>query len=331
MEESVLKNLDRQKLIQAGDTILIGVSGGADSIALLLILNQLKTKIGFQIHVGHINHHLRKTALTDQRFVEKICASLNVSCTCLDLNLMKDIQQGGSIEEIARTARLKALSQIAKKVHAHAVALAHHNDDLAETVLMRILRGTGLQGLQAILPYRKINGTVFIRPLLDVSRAQIESYLKKNKIKFRTDPTNTQTRFFRNKIRLELLPLLEKNYQKNIKHILSHLALTSAEDYDYLRQQTLQILPKLARRHKENISFTLTKFNQQPLAIQRMLLKLAIEKIKGHPRALTLTHYNELADLITHRPTGAIVDLPNDLRAVKTKTTLNLFQYFRKT
>jgi tRNA(Ile)-lysidine synthase len=325
MEEEILKNLYRQHLIQTGDKILIGVSGGADSIALLLILNQLKTTIGFQIHVGHINHHLRKSALADQRFVEKVCTSLNLACTCIDLDLKKTIKQGGSVEEIARKERLKALGQIAKKIRAHAVALAHHNDDLAETVLMRILRGTGLQGLQAILPYRNINGTVFIRPLLDVSRAQIEGYLKKNKIKFRSDPTNTQTRFFRNKIRLKLLPLLEKDYQKNIKHILSHLALTSAEDYDYLRQQALAIFPKITQQTKKTISITLTKFKILPIALQRMILRLAIEKIKSHTRTLTWSHYNELADLITRRPTDSIVDLPSGLRASKTKTALILF------
>lgn len=324
MEDKILKNLYRQHLIQTGDKILIGVSGGADSIALLLILNQLKIKIGFQIHVGHVNHHLRKTALTDQRFVEKMCASLNLSCTCVDLDLKKAIQQGGSIEEIARTQRFKALTTIAKKTRANAIALAHHNDDLAETVLMRILRGTGLQGLQSILPYRKINGTVFIRPLLHVSRTEIESYLKKNKIKFRTDPTNNQTRFFRNKIRLQLLPLLKKEYQGNIKTILGHLALTSAEDYDYLRQQAMDIFPKVAHQNEKTIHITLTKFRNLPIALQRMILRLAIEKIKGHTRTLTWTHYNELADLINHRPTGAIVDLPNGLRAKKTITILIL-------
>ncbi len=121
------------------------------------------------------------------------------------------------------------------------------------------------------------------------------------------------------------MPLLEKNYHKNIKQILSHLALTSAEDYDYLRQQALDIFPRITQQKNKTIHITLIKFKNLPQALQRMLLRLAIEKIKGHTRTLTWTHYNELSDLITRRPTGAIVNLPNGLRANKTKAALILF------
>ena len=317
--EKIHQGLKRRHLIQPADKILVGVSGGADSMALLCILNKLKTKIGFQIHVGHINHHLRKTASADQNFVKKFCETLNLSYSCVELDLKNKIEQGGSVEEIARTARFKALTEIAKKVKAHKIALAHQRDDLAETVLLRILRGTGLQGLQAILPQRKINGHLFIRPLLEVSRDEIKNYLKKNKIQFRNDLTNQQTYFFRNKIRLELLPYLENKYQKNIKQLLCNLAITSSDDYEFIRQHALKVFPTLTTKSGTKISITLTKFKDLPNALKRMTLRLAVESIKGNTHALTLTHLLEIEDLILNRPTGAVVDLPNNMKATKTK------------
>lgn len=322
LSDRILKSIQHNHLINSADKILIGVSGGGDSVALLHVLNRLQTQIGFQIHVGHINHHLRESADNDQRFVEKLCRTLNVSCTSLSLDLHKKIKQGGSVEEIARTARFKALIKIAKKNHIHAVALGHHQDDLAETVLLRILRGTGLQGLQAILPLRKIDSMVFIRPLLDVRRADIEVFLKKNKIKYRSDPTNQQMHFFRNKIRHQLLPYLKRHYQKNIEQVLANLALTSGEDYEYLRQQALKIFPTLAKKNRTKLSISLVKFQTWPVALKRMILRLAIENVTGHLRSLTLTHLLELEDLISHRPAGSIVDLPHGLAVKKTKTEI---------
>lgn len=326
LEKKILNSLKHQRLIQSNDKILLGVSGGSDSMALLYLLNDLKTDIGFQIHVGHINHHLRTTADADQKFVEKICASLNLPCTCVGLDLASKMEHGGSLEEIARSERFSALITIAKKVSANAIALAHQSDDLAETVLLRILRGSGLQGLQAILPKRTIDSMVFIRPLLKISRDEIQMYLKKNKIKFRNDPTNTQTHFFRNKIRLKLLPWLEKEYQPNIKQLLCSLALTAGEDYAYIRQEALKIFPTLTKKRKATLKITLAKFHDLPVALKRMTLRLAVEDLKGNTRTLTLTHLLELNELIEERPVGSIVNLPNGLCAAKTKTSIDFFE-----
>ncbi len=328
LEKKILNSLKHQRLIQSNDKILLGVSGGSDSIALLYLLNDLKTHIGFQIHVGHINHHLRATADADQKFVKKICASLNLPCTCVELDLASKMEHGGSLEEIARRERFSALITIAKKVSANAIALAHQSDDLAETVLLRILRGSGLQGLQAILPKRTIDSTVFIRPLLKVSRDEIQMYLKKNKIKFRNDPTNKQTHFFRNKIRLKLLPSLEKEYQPNIKELLCSLALTAGEDYAYIRQEALKIFPTLTKKRKATLKITLAQFHDLPVALKRMTLRLAVENLKGNTRTLTLTHLLELNELIEERPAGSIVNLPNGLCVKKTQTFL-IFDFLK--
>ena len=296
-------------------------------MTLLCVLNKLRINGGFQIHVGHINHHLRgKHSDNDENFVKKFCFSLNIPCTCADAHLTTRIKQGGSLEEIARQERFKALIKIAKKVHANTIALAHHQDDLAETVLLRIIRGTGLQGLQAILPKRSIDGHIFIRPLLNISRKDIEAYLKKRKIKFRTDATNMKTHFFRNKVRRDLMPCLEKKYQKNIQEILCNLAVTAGEDYEYLRQQALKIFSKISRTQNSDtrLNISLSHYKKLPTAMQRMILRLAIERIKGNTRTLTLQHLQEVADLIINRPVGAVVNLPQKTRATKTKNFLQV-------
>ncbi|MCC6759004.1 MAG: tRNA lysidine(34) synthetase TilS [Candidatus Omnitrophica bacterium] len=322
--KKALQTILKHQLIRPGDKILVGVSGGADSIALLHALGQLRSRVGFQVHAAHINHHLRKGADADQRFVEKFCASLNLPCTTKNLELNKRIKQGGSVEEIAREERFKALIMIAKKNNCNALALAHHRDDLAETVLLRILRGTGLQGLQAILPKRMINGSLFIRPLIDANRKEIEGHLKKQNIKFRTDLTNKQTHFFRNKVRRDLLPFLQKEYQNNIQEVLCNLAVTAGEDYEYLRQETLKIFPKLIVKKTSagSMALDLKKLQALSNAMKRMVLRSAVEHVKGDTLALTLAHLNELGELISKRPTGAIVNLPHGVRAVKMKKSL---------
>lgn len=326
LPEQILEHIKRRKLIRAGDHILAGVSGGADSMALISLLDNLKTKIGCRVTVAHINHHLRKSANKDERFVRKFCESRNLPCYVVDLDLSKKLTKGGSVEEIARMERFAALGKIAKKSGADKIALAHQKDDLAETVLLRILRGTGLQGLQAILPERKIDKTVFIRPLLDISRKQVEDYLKKNRIPFRTDPTNKQTRFFRNKIRLELLPLIEKNFQKQIKDALVNLATVSAADYDFIRSEALKIFPKTARLSEGKINIFLKRFGTLPLALKRMALRLAVEKIRKETRTLTMAHFTEMIDLAADRPPGSLVHLPEGLVAEKTRHSLIIFR-----
>lgn len=324
LAKKTLQTILKHQLIRPGDKVLVGISGGADSMALLDVLGQLRSRVGFQVHAAHINHHLRKGADMDQRFVEKFCASLNLPLTTKDLTLNKKIERGGSVEEIAREERFKALITIAKKNNCRAIALAHHRDDLAETVLLRILRGTGLQGLQAILPKRMINGSLFIRPFIDTTRKEIEAYLKKQNIKFRTDPTNQQTHFFRNKVRRDLLPLLQKEYQNNIQEVLCNLAITAGEDYEYLRQETQKNFPKLIQRRAPagSVALDLPKLQALSNAMKRMVLRYAVEQVKGDTLALTLIHLSELSELIAQRPTGAVVNLPHGMHAIKMEKSL---------
>ena len=231
--EKVKNTIKRCRLIDKYDKIIVGVSGGPDSLALLYILNTLKKELKLKIHIAHLDHMLRKNSAQDRKFVEGLARKLKLPVTTAQINV-KALAKKGSLEEIARNARLGFLFKVARDTRADKIALGHNLDDQAETVLMRILRGTGLYGLAGILPKREISGYQIIRPLIEVRRKEIETYLKQKKIRPRIDISNSQEIYFRNKIRHKLLPLLEKEYNKNAKEVLSNMAETVGNDYDYL-------------------------------------------------------------------------------------------------
>ena len=169
--------------------MIVGVSGGADSMALLLALSRLRHDLGVQLHAAHFNHRYRPEASRDERFVTGWCKRFNVPLTV-------GCRKGGRIrrlsEDDARQMRFEFLVKLAGRLSAQSVALGHTRNDLAETVLMRLMRGSGLYGLRAILPRRSIDGTIFVRPLMDVDRFDVEGYLKIKKTPFCTDATNSQ-------------------------------------------------------------------------------------------------------------------------------------------
>ncbi len=312
-------------LLHHGDTVIVGVSGGADSVSLLHILYSLRYDLGLQLHVAHYNHNLRRGANADTHFVAALTQKLNLPYSTQTWT-HPQLRAKGSLEEIARKRRLHFFTTLAKKINAPAIALAHTQDDLAETVVMRILRGCGLQGIRAILPKREIEGHKIIRPLLGVKKKEIISYLKKNHIAFRVDPTNQQKKFFRNQIRLDLLPLIKKKYNPNIEETLSHLAQNAATDYDYLEKEAKQFLlsPKQWIKSTHQIKIDRPSFSRRHPAIQRMLIRLAIEQLKGDTNRLTLEHAKAIENLLAHQPAQTIIHLPNEILAHKTNHHLIL-------
>ncbi len=316
--DKVQKTIQDYHLIHPGDRILIGVSGGIDSVALLSVLYHLRFKLGFSLTVGHVNHQLRKGAKTDERFVEKLCQDLNILFVPLKVTVQKNKYQS-SLEELARQARLKALIQLAKRKKVDSIALAHHQDDVAETVLMRILRGTGLLGLQGILPKKNISGFNIIRPFIQMSRKEIEGYIHSQGLRFRFDPTNKQLRFFRNKIRLRLLPVLEKSYNPNIRSLLAHLANNMAVDYEFLQLKARNLMKSLIlpSKRKNILKISIQRFLKLHESQQRLFLRLAFKALKGDMNQIALVHLRELIDLVYHRPPGSILNLPAGIFAKK--------------
>jgi len=314
-------------LFVRGATFIIGVSGGPDSTALVHILHILQYELGFHIHIAHFNHNLHRYAKQDQKFVEQLAEQLNVPFSVGQWSNPKALKKG-SLEDAARKRRFDFFNRLAKKIDARAVVLAHTEDDLAETVLMRILRGTGLQGLRGILPTREIENIFYIRPLLAVKKQEIFTFLNKKNISYRVDPTNQKTEFLRNKIRLELLPLLSKQYNHNIKELLTNLADNISTDYSYLESQSQKLFTKLAKcsSNNKNVRIDLKQYSSQHPALKRMIIRNGIKQLKGNTNRLTLNHYREIEDFLKNRPQKSTVHLPRNIIIRKDSRYLILAQ-----
>ncbi len=307
--------------------MVAGVSGGPDSIALASVLHQLQPDLRVHLVLAHYNHALRAGADADQKFVEKFSQKLNLPCH-IGRWRKTSRPRKGSLEELARMQRLKFFNETAKKYSAPVVALAHNQDDLAETVLMRILRGSGLSGLRGIMPKRKFNKIEFIRPFFNVPRTEILEYLKRQKLSYRTDPTNKQEKFFRNKIRLKLLPLLKRRYNANIREVLTNISENVSEDYEFLEDFSQKAFNRIAvlTNDKKTIKLPMEKFSHEPVAIKRMVLRKTIETLKGNTRRLNFQHMREITELIRNKPRGTIVHLPQGIHVRKDSHYIVVYQ-----
>ncbi len=316
--ERVKNTIKKYRLIGKNNKIVVAVSGGPDSVALLYLLNGLKKELNLILHIAHLDHMLRKGSHKDAEFVRGLAQNLNIPLTSAQINV-KRIASKGSVEEIARNARLGFLFKVARDIKADRIAIGHNLDDQAETVLMRILRGSGLHGLSGILPKRTIAGYEIIRPLIEVKRKEIRAYLKRKKIQPLEDPTNEEDVYFRNKIRNNLLPLLEKDYNRNIKELLSNMAESVGVDYDYLNCLARQKV-KVAKT-----KISLKKLTGLHPALQRLIFRNAIAYVKGDTRRITFRHIKEIEDLFLNRPLNSIVDLPGGVSVIKSRGHLSFY------
>ena len=320
----------RHRLLAYADTVIIGVSAGADSVCLTHLMRAIKMEWGLHLILAHFNHHLRIDSGGDERYVAKLSQRLGIPYVVGHWDRSKETRPG-SLEEKAREARINFFTRLSQKHKAQAIALAHTQNELSETVLLRILRGTGLQGMRGILPKTSLAGFVFIRPLLEIKREMIEEYLKKEGVPWREDKTNRETIFLRNKIRLHLLPLL-KQYNPNITLSLARLAQNSALDYDYLRKSAEKVFKKIVRisRSKKSVTINLSNLQKEHPALKRLVIRLCVEKIKGDTNSLTLTHALEIEDLIRERPEGSQVNLPSGLTVEKDAKNLVIMTAVRR-
>ncbi|PIQ86140.1 MAG: tRNA lysidine(34) synthetase TilS [Candidatus Omnitrophica bacterium CG11_big_fil_rev_8_21_14_0_20_43_6] len=315
MKDNFLETISKYSLIQKRDKILVAVSGGPDSMALLLKLFSLKSKLGLILHIAHLDHGLRNNSKTDALFVKNWAQKLQIPVTIKRLTYRKNYIRG-SLEEFFREERLKFFIKTAKTVKAGKVALGHNLDDQAETVLMRLLRGTGLSGLSGISAKRVIHGLEFIRPLLETTRREIDRFLKSKGLKPRIDSTNRQDVFLRNKLRHHLIPLLRNKYNINILKVLANLAETVSYDYEYLDQAAKRSIRGTPLR------LNLKKIMKLHPAILRIKLRQSVSCLQGDTRRINFQHIKELEDLIYCRPSGSIVDLPKGICVQKSRKSL---------
>ncbi len=274
IEDKVYQTIKRYSLIEKGDRVLIGISGGPDSITLLDLLYRLRQKLRFSLFLCHLDHGIRKESGKDALFVQETAHQYK---TPLFLKRVKLVKRG-SLEDLARGVRYRFYESAAKEAKANKVALGHNLDDQAETVLLHLIRGTGIQGLGGMRFIRKIrekSQLLVIRPLLEISRKEILSYLKKREISYLTDRTNLDKRFLRNRVRLELIPLLTK-YNPAVKRKLSEMGKIFQEDYDYIQRNAFLLFSKIGKEEKGKVCFDLKKFSKEPISLQREVLRQII-------------------------------------------------------
>ncbi len=281
----------------AGATLAVAVSGGADSVCLLTVLREL----GHSPHVLHLNHHLRGAESDlDEQFVHGLAAGLRFHRADADLSAVK-----GNLEQAARDARRAFFTQLLDRGIIDSVALAHTRDDQAETVLMRLLRGTGQHGLAAMRP---VSGR-FLRPLLETSRAEIETFLRARGISWREDRSNRDPRFTRNRIRHQLLPLLEREYNPEVRSALSHLATTSQAEEDWWQLQ-MERHPALSKNGPGAAILNTALLKELHPAVIRRVIRHAIEIAKGNLRQITFDQVETVAALAASTRGYGRVPLP---------------------
>lgn len=272
MLESVARFFRRHRLGRGDRPLLVGVSGGPDSVALLDALCQIG---GVQLHVCHMNHRLRGAASDgDERFVRALSRKyrLPLHAAREDVRARAKAQKL-SLEEAARAARLRFFARVARKLGARGVVLAHHADDQAETFLLRLLRGAGARGLGAMRPRARIGRLTIFRPLLGVTRAEILKYLRFRRLKYRTDASNRDVSILRNRVRHRLLPLLEREFNPAIREVLRREAEILQEEDRFLerlaarargKRLPLALRRRVARMHSPRATFQQVEHLRKP-------------------------------------------------------------------
>lgn len=293
IDKKFLESIKEYGMFEPGDLVLVAVSGGVDSTALLHLLARHKDELGISLHIVHLNHMLRKgDADLDVKFVEGLAQKLNlqVEVEAVDVAEIAKREKMG-IEEAARYARYDFFERIASRTGAKKIAVAHTADDNVETFLMRLLRGAGLKGLTGIPPKR---GRI-VRPLIKTWRREIEDYVGALKLVPRRDHTNYESRYMRNSVRLKLVPQL-KIYNLNIKEIILQTILLVTEDNLYLENRAAEMLEETTISfNPSEIKLSLAKLNKLERTMQRYVFRLAVEKVKGDLAQLAFGH---IADIL---------------------------------
>ncbi len=325
------KTVKKFRMLDKGDSVLIGVSGGPDSVCLLYALNRLSRAWALTLNIAHLNHKLRgEDSEKDADFVRKLAEKLRIPFYLEEIDAREEIKKRGlSEEEGARILRYDFFCRKAKKIGAERIALGHTRDDQAETVLMRLIKGAGLLGLRGILPLRGEKGIIIVRPLFEVWRQEILAYLAEEKIAYRIDASNSNPAYFRNRIRNELLPYLVKEFNPQIKEILANTADNLGLTFEYLNRQGRRKFNSAATRFNGKIILSSEKIKGFPAAIQREIFRETIRELKGNLRRIRYQHWKEFESLIQERPGGSVVDLPGGISVEKNKRgiTFSLKQF----
>jgi tRNA(Ile)-lysidine synthase len=347
LESKVLDLIQRYSLIPRKEPVVVGVSGGADSVCLLHVLAEWRRRLGTKLHVAHLDHEIRGVeSQADAEYVSNLAGSLGIPITIdrQDVAAYRT-ERKCSLEEAARELRYAFFARVARKVGANRIAIGHTRADQVETILMHILRGTGITGLCGLAPCsplvydsqgmsppvsamslpvssRSLRGSpqslrakrgnlLVIRPLLDITREETARYCQKHQLDPRIDSSNLSPSFFRNRLRLHLLPLL-RQYNPSIDQALLRLADIAKEDNAFIEQQASGLWDEVAKQENNAICLDKKRMAGLPIALQRHLLRTAVTKLAGDVRDIEAGHIEAARGLLNKQPSKRI-SLPHGL------------------
>ena len=325
-----------------GKVIVIALSGGPDSTAMLHSLYSIKDKFNLTLHIAHFNHNQRKLeSLNDVKFVNKLASKLNLPITIGELD-KSTLHKSTINENILREFRYKFLNSVANQIGAKSIALGHNFNDNIETILMNIIRGTGLEGLSGMKPMSNqkspYNSIKIFRPLLHFTHLENSNYCLKNNIEFQEDSTNYSNYFTRNKIRLDLIPFLQKNFNPSINKSIKRLSEIASSDINYINKETNKYLNKTTEIKNHTAYIKKKDFQALDYAIQRKILIKLISKITGESSNIYFNHIEPMIKIINSKP-GQYLNLKNGwifyvdyeiCQIFKNKTDSDKFPYINK-
>jgi len=325
--KKVERTIEKYGMLKKGDRVVVGVSGGPDSMALLYVMTAIGSRYKLKLVVAHLDHMIRGgESAKDAQMVKTVASKLHLPVVMESINVPKVAKQSKqSIEEAGRQERYGLFLRVAKKFNANKIALGHTADDQAETVIMRLIRGTGLLGLAGIPPTRRLKNTVIIRPLIETKKDALICYLVQNKIKYLVDKTNKQNKFFRNRVRNKLIPYLESEYNPNITNRLSDMAHNMRIDYQYLQRVVVSKFKKYARKLTDTVVLR-AEFLNEDYAVQRLLIREAIKLTKGNLDSVSFKHIDELRNLTQNKQRWSL-DIPGGI-VVRRKGNYVVFSVF---
>jgi len=324
--QTVEKTITTYEMLKPKHSVVIGVSGGPDSVALLHILLALAPRLSLRLGVAHLNHCLRRTdSDNDAQFVETLARKFNLPCYIQKKNVRNyQIKNRLSLEEAARSVRYTFLNTVAQSKGYNKIAIGHHSDDNAELVLMNLFRGSGTLGLSGIPPVR---GDKIIRPLIQVSRSELIEFLIQNNLKYVSDASNEDTRYLRNKVRHNLIPMLKTAYNPKISETLNRLSSIIKSEEEWLEDVVNPFFEKAVLHVQEDhIALSIHMVNRYHVALQRRIIRMAIEKIKGNLRRIRFVNIDSVIGLLGNSQAYGNIDLPDGIRIQKNRDNLNIFR-----
>ena len=321
--EKVLGTINKYNLIEDGDKIVLGLSGGPDSVCLLHILYRLKEILNIEVYAAHLNHQIRGIeAQKDALYISQVCEDLGITSFVKSMDVPKYCKESGlSIEEGARKLRYEMFEEIKQKTKANKIAIGHNLNDQAETILMRVMRGTGLQGLRGIA---YIRDNEIIRPILDIERSEIEAYCEEHELNPRIDKTNLETIYTRNKIRLELIPYMKDKFNPSVIESIVRMSNNLKIDSDYIEQEAEAKFKEVSTLNDDFVEINLQKYTNLHNAIKVRVLRNGIKHILGDTNFIDQRHIEDIMELEDEIKINKMITLPRGIFAYRRKNIIRL-------